>query len=270
MALAVSDDELKALDDGPTDDLVAAASGLGASVLCARYSRAYVDLNRSPYEIDPAHLDREALPQDASVTPKVEVGLGVIPSRVAGRLIYGRPLSLSNIDARLRRGYYPYHDRLWRLVQERRSAGGGVILVDCHSMPSEAACMAGQRGPVDIAVGDRFGTSAHSLLVRSVVELLEHAGLRVSQNRPYAGGFITEHYGRPHCGMHTVQLEIRRDLFYDRDTRILSTKAGMLSRVLCDLVVELYRVLQVVPRSGEKADAPMLANLPRPIMLAAD
>ena len=32
-----------------------------------------------------------------------------------------------------------------------------------------------------------------------------------------AGGYTTEHYGRPHVGLHTLQIEINRALYMDED-----------------------------------------------------
>ena len=40
-------------------------------------------------------------------------------------------------------------------------------------------------------------------------------GYSVSRNKPYAGGFITEHYGNPAAGLHAIQLEINRGLYMD-------------------------------------------------------
>ena len=37
----------------------------------------------------------------------------------------------------------------------------------------------------------------------------------MSRNKPYAGGFITEHYGNPAAGLHAIQLEINRALYMD-------------------------------------------------------
>jgi N-formylglutamate deformylase len=37
----------------------------------------------------------------------------------------------------------------------------------------------------------------------------------VSRNKPYAGGFITEHYGNPAGGLHSLQLELNRALYMD-------------------------------------------------------
>ena len=38
-------------------------------------------------------------------------------------------------------------------------------------------------------------------------------GYHVELNKPYAGGFITEHYGRPESGLHALQLEVNRGLY---------------------------------------------------------
>jgi N-formylglutamate amidohydrolase len=46
----------------------------------------------------------------------------------------------------------------------------------------------------------------------------------VVRNRPYAGGFITEHYGEPALGRHALQVEINRALYMDE--RALSEKPG--------------------------------------------
>ena len=37
----------------------------------------------------------------------------------------------------------------------------------------------------------------------------------VSRNKPYAGGFITEHYGNPAAGLHAIQLELNRAIYMD-------------------------------------------------------
>ena len=38
-------------------------------------------------------------------------------------------------------------------------------------------------------------------------------GYSIGRNKPYAGGFITEHYGNPASGLHTVQLELNRAVY---------------------------------------------------------
>jgi N-formylglutamate amidohydrolase len=49
----------------------------------------------------------------------------------------------------------------------------------------------------------------------TVEAALQEAGYSVSRNKPYAGGFITEHYGNPPAGLHAIQLEINRALYMD-------------------------------------------------------
>ena len=44
-------------------------------------------------------------------------------------------------------------------------------------------------------------------------------GYSVGRNKPYAGGFITEHYGNPASGLHTVQLELNRAIYMDERRR---------------------------------------------------
>ena len=40
----------------------------------------------------------------------------------------------------------------------------------------------------------------------------------VALNKPYAGGYITEHYGRPQDGLHALQVEINRALYMNEVT----------------------------------------------------
>jgi N-formylglutamate amidohydrolase len=44
---------------------------------------------------------------------------------------------------------------------------------------------------------------------------LQRLGYSVCRNKPYAGGFITEHYGRPSRGLHALQIEVNRSLYMD-------------------------------------------------------
>ena len=48
---------------------------------------------------------------------------------------------------------------------------------------------------------------------------LRDLGYAVSRNKPYAGGFITEHYGNPAVGLHAIQLELNRAIYMDERRR---------------------------------------------------
>ena len=84
---------------------------------------------------------------------------------------------------------------------------GAAVLIDCHSMPSTAGSK-DERPRAD--VGDRYGTSCVTAVAEMIEATLRSQGYSVSRNKPYAGGFITEHYGNPAAGLHAIQLEINR------------------------------------------------------------
>jgi N-formylglutamate deformylase len=89
-------------------------------------------------------------------------------------------------------------------------------------MPSNAGAQ-DERPRADIVLGDRYGTSCASVVTDAIEETLRDLGYAVLRNKPYAGGFITEHYGDPAAGFHAVQIEINRALYMDeREYRRLS------------------------------------------------
>ena len=112
----------------------------------------------------------------------------------------------------------PYHAALARLVGEAHSAHGYAILIDWHSMPAAAARIGGRAGGCDIVLGDRFGAACASQVTARDEQMLEALGYRVARNAPYAGGYTTEHYGRPARRTHALQIEINRALYLDEET----------------------------------------------------
>lgn len=231
--------QLRALDDGPVDELLAQACGAGATLIAATYPRALVDLNRDALELDPDWLTDPAEMPGLRTTAKARAGLGVVPTRLLGEPIYADRLSAIELQRRLDEAYRPYHARLAALMAERRQRFGIAMLLDCHSMPT----MLHGRGEraIDVALGDRFGRSCHPLLLAVAERVLAAAGLRVARNRPYAGGHITERHGRPETGSHALQLELRRGLFMHESTHEPNDGfAGMQA-----LLGELVRMLAV-------------------------
>jgi len=213
---------LRASEDAFVDRIIAGAPRLGAAVVLARLARAYIDLNREPWELDPAMFDGELPDYAQGRTARVAAGLGAIP-RVAGegRPIYARKLTFAEARDRVELAHRPYHDALDRQLAAARAAHGAAILIDWHSMPAAAA--RGQRGrgggSCDIVLGDRFGAACSPKLTSLVERELEAMGYRVARNAPYAGGYTTEHYGRPAKRTHALQIEINRSLYMDEDTR---------------------------------------------------
>ena len=85
-------------------------------------------------------------------------------------------------------------------------------------MPSIGVSRDEPRRP-DVVIGDRYGTSCAAVLPDMVEETMGRLGYSVGRNKPYAGGFITEHYGNPASGLHTIQLELNRAVYMDERRR---------------------------------------------------
>ena len=249
---------LRRSEDAHVDALFMEGVRHGAPLLRARFPRAFLDVNREPYELDPRMFDGR-LPAYANTrSPRVSGGLGTI-ARVVGdaQEIYARRLDVAEAIARIDTLYKPYHGQLRHLVERARHVYGRALLIDCHSMPSTATTCAGEAGRderlrADIVLGDRYGTSCD----RQIVDLAEHVlrrfGYEVHRNRPYAGGFITEHYGHPATHRHALQIEVNRSLYMDERTLTRRPAFQTLGAHLGALVGELTAMLlrDVEPRAA--------------------
>jgi N-formylglutamate amidohydrolase len=205
-------------EDAHVDRLFDHVVAEGAPMLRAHFPRAYLDVNREPYELDPKMFSGR-LPSYANIRSiRVAGGLGTIARVVAeSEEIYGGPIPVEEALGRIEAIYKPYHATLRRLLAQTHVTFGAAVLVDCHSMPSNVR---GQdlRSRADFVLGDRYGTSASRALVEYAADMLIDLGYSVAVNKPYAGGFITEHYGRPAKGLHALQIEVNRGLYMDEHT----------------------------------------------------
>ncbi len=205
-------------EDCYVDELFSAVVPLGAPLLAANFPRAWLDVNREPWELDP-RMFCEPVPSYCNVrSSRVAGGLGTVPRLVGeGLEIYSGRLPLGEAIDRIETVYKPFHATLKRLLMQTHAAFGYAVLIDCHSMP--AGIRVGDSGlRPDFIIGDRFGTSASAVLAEAAIDLLSGMGYHVTRNKPYAGGFITEHYGRPARHLHALQIEINRGLYMNERT----------------------------------------------------
>ncbi len=196
--------------------MVAAAPDHGAPLLAATFPRAYCDANREPWELDPA-MFADKLPSWVNTTSaRVGAGLGTIARVVAsGESIYRDKLSFADAERRVRTCWQPFHDALGELIAATRAEFGLCLLIDCHSMPSHGHTARSGVRAADFILGDAHGTACAPRATRLVESLLIGLGYTVRRNDPYAGGYITRHYGRPREGVHVLQIEIARDIYMD-------------------------------------------------------
>ena len=216
---------LRRSEDCFVDELFSDARGLGTPFLCALFPRCFVDVNRSPAELD-RKMFTGVLPfYSDTKSERVISGMGVIPRLAAsGAEIYPQLLPISIARQRLLGHYFPYHKTLRQLLMETREQFGHAILLDCHSMPSKL--FMGRSEPTfDIVLGDRHGKSCSSYIIDKVETVLVGQGYTVGRNTPYAGGFTSEYYGHPKHGIDVLQIEISRALYMDE--RALRRSPGM-------------------------------------------
>ncbi len=234
--------DLRRSEDFLVHELVSCAPALGASFIRARFPRAYVDVNREPYEFDPL-LFSEPLPDYANQrSPRVAAGLGTIARVVAsGPEIYARRLTVGEALRRIEQCYVPYHTALRGLISQVQARFGFCVLLDCHSMPTIREAMDPSSAAVraEVVLGDGHGTTASGSLVSTAARHLSGSGLLVSLNAPYAGGFITRHYGHPEQGIHALQLEIARRLYMDEAQLVPTSGVARLQAILKGLVTHL-------------------------------
>ena len=205
-------------EDAYVDGLIERAPEHGASLIAAQMARVYIDVNREPWELDPAMFEDELPAYARSRSARVAAGLGAIARVVReGEEIYARKLCFAEARARVEAVHTPYHDALAMLVREAREAHGVAVLIDWHSMPA-AAAQGGQ-----IVLGDRFGGACAPAFSAMVERTLKAMGYIVARNSPYAGGFTTEHYGRPAQRVHALQIEVSRALYMDEASMRVTT-----------------------------------------------
>lgn len=236
---SLNEQALRRNEDAFITNLFEPVATLGAPLLAAQFPRCFVDVNRAPDE-----LPYEWNPEAKGTSPRAEAGLGVIPTMLSETTsIYKKPLSYRAARKRLAALYHPYHDALQELITEASLTFGSVLLIDCHSMPGFAPM--GSRRP-DIILGDRFGVSCYPQTIARVEEAFRKRGYNVTRNYPYAGGYVTQHYGKPRAGIEALQIEINRDLYLNpvtmkkkRGYELLADNLGAVIKEIIDGQVQV-------------------------------
>jgi N-formylglutamate amidohydrolase len=230
---------LRRSEDMYVDLLMAGVSGLGVPFLQAHFPRAFVDVNREPFELDPRMFEGRLPPHANTRSLRVAGGLGSIPRVVGDNLeIYGRRWPVEEALMRIDTYHRSFHAALTKLMNRTMRHFGVALLLDMHSMPS--ASVEREHGRrVDLVIGDRFGTSAVPAVIDRIEAHARALGYSVNRNRPYAGGYITEHYGAPDAGRQAVQIEINRALYMNEVDGSLLPSHLKVKRDLMALIADL-------------------------------
>ena len=243
-------------EDYRVDELFCQGIELGMPMLAANFPRAYLDVNREPYELDPKMFSGRLPDYVNTASVRVAGGLGTIARVVSeNEEIYHSAIPVTEGLERINQLYKPYHATLRRLLAKTHVEFGFCVLIDCHSMPSAKASGNGEMRP-DVIVGDRYGSSCAPELSQHIRNVLAEMGYRVEFNKPYAGGFITQHYGRPENGLHAVQIEVNRGLYMDE---LRMRKSANFERFAKDMRTLLERVISM-PETSLLGAMPLAAE----------
>lgn len=196
------------------------AMAQGATLLEARFPRAYIDANRSHADIDLALLE-DGWPAPVAPSRKTEQGIGLVWRLARGGMpMYARKLTAAEVQARIDRCWRPYHDELQALLDAQHRACGGVWHINCHSMPAVGDALADDPGRLraDFVLGDRDGTTCEPAFTQLVADTARGLGYSVAVNDPYKGVELVRKHGRPAENRHSLQIELKRTLYMDEVT----------------------------------------------------
>lgn len=236
---------LRKLEDPYVDVLLEQAITQDITAMFATYARCVVDLNRAPNELDPKLMRFTG--QGYANTQRVRQGLGIIP-RVAEhtQAIYRGMLPWQEVKRRIDTCYTPFHEQLAQCIQQAHGECGQALVLDFHSMPSTPP--QGYTRLTDIVLGDMNGASCDDAILCALEQAFRRHGLSVARNAPYAGGYITHHYGKPLQNTHVVQIEINRALYLNEQTYALNAQVAPLQTVLASVVQAMLHGFSPAPR----------------------
>lgn len=216
---------LRTAEDTHVEKLYDFAPALGAHWIEAFFPRSYLDANRNTTEVDVTLFDApwpEAVETDPKVMSKVRLGKGLIwRTTDEGVPIYGRKLTVAEVQARIQNCWKPYHDAVAAAINAAHAQHGYSIHINCHSMPAVASSSATDfpgEEHADFVVGDREASTASPALSKLVCEHLTGLGYKVAYNHPYKGVELVRRYSQPSAHRHSIQLEINRKLYMNETT----------------------------------------------------
>ena len=245
-------------EDMFVDKLLADAPELGAAVMAAQHPRAYVDLNRAPYELEQALFSDTLPPHIDRHSARAATGLGTVPRLVAENTpIYDTKLLFAEAEKRIETIYHPFHRRLADEMTALHNRHGYAVLIDTHSMPSQATRVSAGDKPIDFVIGDRHGRSCAPQLSDWLASFLSVRGWSVARNKPYAGGFITSRYGKPGENHHAVQIEINRSIYMNEASYKPHAGFQKLQMQINELIGELIAAMPYLldPTTGTQSAA---------------
>ena len=207
-------------NDKYVDELYQARSDLKLASVHANFPRAYIDVNRHQHDIDEKMLAEGKTWYGRLQPTGLKTGTTLFWSKTKEIYdIYSRSLSHVELKQRLAKCFVPYHQQMTEQVELMKRHHGCAYILDCHSMTQFDSKLRGgaQRPQVDI--GDRRGQSCSSEFTECVADAYSAQGYDVTINARFVGGEVILRYGWPEINQHILQVELRRDLYMNEESR---------------------------------------------------
>ena len=214
-------------------DLLLDNNFLRYNSLKANFPRIFVDLNRSPLELDASMWKGKFNKNFFTRTLKVESGIGVIPKVCfSGKNIYKDLFFFKEARKRLLNYYFPYHKKIKKIIEEIKLIHNKALVLDCHSMSSEIVDM-----NTDIVLSNNLGKSADSIVTDKLKSFFNLYGYEVKINTPFTGGFITKHYGKPKNNVQVIQIEINKKVYFcEKNFTVKNRNFNKLKNCFSDII----------------------------------
>jgi N-formylglutamate deformylase len=193
-----------------------AISAFNLSSEKTEWHRYVVDLNRVPSDVDCSSVENSSNP-----TGSFNRGFHWVVTTQNDQLLK-KPLSIAEHEALTELIYTPFHMKVRSQFSSLKQRGfKNAFHLDAHSMPSLGTKMHKDPGEkrADVVISDSLGKSCDPRFRDLVIAAYVTAGFKVGYNWPYVGGRLTEQYGQPHQGQHTIQVELNRSLYMNEMTK---------------------------------------------------
>ena len=176
------------------DRLYDFADQVGATVIRTAISRTVIDVNRDPSGVSlyPGLANTDLCPT----------------TTFDGESLYrDRPPDEAEIAQRRIAYFDPYHRAIAGETTRLRKIHENVVLFDGHSIRSCIPRLFSGMLP-HFNIGTNDGASCDGELTAEIEQVCASTPFDRVTNGRFKGGYIARHYGRPHDGIHAIQLEL--------------------------------------------------------------
>ncbi len=233
--------ELRASEDFYINTIIGTKQNK-CTVLSANFPRVFIDVNRSPLDIDPDMLKINKLNEIFfKDSPKVISGIGVF-HRVSfnGHIIYPYKLSINEARQRLFKYYFPYHRKIKEIIKNKKKLFKKILAFDLHSMASKIV-----PDDVDIVLSNDDNKTCDNKTMIIVKNIFNAHNYKVALNNPFKGGFISRFHAKPNKNVNIIQVEINKKVYmYEKNLKIKKIEMKRLQNCISDLIIKTYNTIK--------------------------